>query len=50
LIAAMNKLATEPELRVKLGRNGRDRVENFFSRELVLSEMLKYYQALNILE
>ncbi|MBW4539546.1 MAG: glycosyltransferase family 4 protein [Myxacorys chilensis ATA2-1-KO14] len=44
LAEAIEKLAFDPALRSRLGQNARQRVEQQFSRELVLKELLTFYQ------
>ncbi len=44
LSEAIQQLAADPELRSQLGKNARKRVEQEFSREIVLADLLKLYQ------
>jgi N,N'-diacetylbacillosaminyl-diphospho-undecaprenol alpha-1,3-N-acetylgalactosaminyltransferase len=46
LTAAMQQLATDVELRSRLGQNARKRVEQEFSREKVLASLLAFYHQL----
>ena len=46
LAAAINKVALDPELRERFGRNGRARVEEHFSWEAIARQTLDLYEAL----
>ncbi len=46
LKAAIVKIAIDPDLREKLGRKARERVENEFDRDIILSELLLFYNLL----
>ena len=40
------KIALDPDLRMKLGRKARERVESEFDREIVLNGLLSFYDFL----
>lgn len=44
LVEAIKKLASDPQLRSRLGCNARRRVEQEFTREIVLTSLLDFYQ------
>jgi N,N'-diacetylbacillosaminyl-diphospho-undecaprenol alpha-1,3-N-acetylgalactosaminyltransferase len=43
---AILKIASDSDLRIKLGQKARERVEQEFDREIVLSELLSFYDSL----
>jgi N,N'-diacetylbacillosaminyl-diphospho-undecaprenol alpha-1,3-N-acetylgalactosaminyltransferase len=48
LINAIVKLASDPALRLRLGQNARKRADQEFSKEVVLADLLDFYQNLGI--
>lgn len=48
LIDAISTLASNQKLRTLLGNNGRIRIEKEFDREIVLSDLLKYYESMEL--
>ena len=48
LSAAIGRLAADPDLRARLGRAGRERVEREFSRETVLATLLHFYERIGV--
>jgi len=44
LAAAIQRLASDPALRERFGRNARARVEQYFDRKIVLEALLHFYQ------
>jgi N,N'-diacetylbacillosaminyl-diphospho-undecaprenol alpha-1,3-N-acetylgalactosaminyltransferase len=43
---AIMKIASDPDLRMELGKNARERVESEFDREIVLNGLLSFYDSL----
>lgn len=46
LYIAMMRLYSDPELRIKLGSNGRQRVLDYFSSNIVTNEWISFYKSL----
>lgn len=46
LAALMLKMVEEPELRIKLGEKARERLESLFSKEIVISAFVNFYDSL----
>ena len=44
LVEAIKKLASDPQLRSRLGYNARKQVEQEFTREVVLTSLLDFYR------